>query len=97
MLADVEVTRAYGYNAVSAGAAEVLRPGRARTGGSAFACPTGISSPPAFELPGQPADFYEDEQRIGHWVAPARRGHYGDHEALREWLRHAHALTAGRV
>ena len=49
----------------------------------------------AFELPGSDP-LYEDEQRVGHWVLLPREVR-DDAEALREWLRHAHALTAGRV
>ncbi len=49
----------------------------------------------AFELPGS-APLYESEQRVGHWVL-LPEDVQDDRAALREWLRHAHALTAGRV
>ena len=49
----------------------------------------------AFELPGSDP-LYENDQRVGHWVLLPEEVR-DDPDALREWLRHAHALTAGRV
>ena len=91
--AEVEVTQAHGYDGVAAGGrvyALVADGGR-----------IGVRLPDwdlfaaAFELPGS-RPLYENEQRLGHWVVlPGEVSE--DPEALREWLRSAHALTAGRV
>jgi hypothetical protein len=46
----------------------------------------------AFELPGS-EPLYENERRVGHWVLlPGAVRH--DVDALGEWLRRAHELTA---
>jgi hypothetical protein len=89
-LGDVELTRAYGCDAVS-------------VGGRAYALVTpdgriGVRLPDwdlftaAFELPGS-EPLYERERRVGHWVLlPGAVRH--DSGALREWVRRAHELTA---
>jgi hypothetical protein len=92
-LGAVEVTRAHGCDAVAAADrpyALVTADGR-----------IGVRLPDwdlftaAYELPGSDV-LYESEQRIGHWVL-LPEDVQDDRAALREWLRHAHALTAGRV
>ena len=88
-----EVTHAHGCDAVAAaGRAYALI---APDGRVAVRLPDWDLFAAAFELPGsQP--LYENEQRVGHWVLlPVDV--LDDHDALREWLRQAHALTAGRV
>ena len=72
-----------------------VRARRRRTAASPCACPTGICSPRRSSCPGS-APLYENEQRVGHWVL-LPEDVQDDRAALREWLRHAHALTAGRV
>lgn len=49
----------------------------------------------AFELPGS-RPLHDGEQRVGHWVVLPDDVR-DDEEALRGWLRSAHALTAGDV
>ena len=93
-LPGVEVTRAHGYDALASGGrpyALVAADGR-----------IGVRLPDwdlftaAFELPGSEPLYEADQQRVGHWVVlPAEVR--DDDAALRGWLRHAHALTAGRV
>ena len=76
-------------------------PGAARTrsshptAASPCGCPTGICSPRRSSCPGA-TPLYENDQRVGHWVLLPEEVR-DDRDALREWLRHAHALTAGRV
>jgi hypothetical protein len=92
-LGDVRVTVAHGCDAVAAGerAYALVAPG----GRIGVRLPDWDLFAAAYELPGS-APLYENEQRVGHWVLlPA--GIEDDREALREWLRHAHALTASRV
>ena len=92
-LADVEVTQAYGYDAVAAAGRVFALV--AEGGGIGVRLPDWDLFAAAYELPGS-RPLYENEQRIGHWVVlPGEVTE--DHEALREWIRHAHALTAGRV
>ena len=92
-LPGVEVTRAHGYDAVASGGrpyALVAGDGRIAVRLADWDLFTA-----AFELPGSEPLFAGD-QRVGHWVVlPADVR--DDDAALRDWLRHAHALTAGRV
>jgi hypothetical protein len=90
---DVQVTEAHGCDAVSAAGrpyALVATEGRI-----AVRLPDWDLFAAAFELPGS-APLYESEQRVGHWVL-LPEDVQDDRAALREWLRHAYALTAGRV
>lgn len=90
LLGDVEVTHAFGCDAVAAGGrpyALVAPDGR-----------IGVRLPDwdlftaAFELPGS-EPLYENERRVGHWVLlPGVVRH--DARALGEWVRRAHELTA---
>ena len=90
---DVEVIEAHGCDGLSAaGRAYALV---APDGRIAVRLPDWDLFAAAFELPGS-APLYESEQRVGHWVL-LPEDVQDDHAALREWLRHAHALTAGRV
>jgi hypothetical protein len=90
---DVQVTEAHGCEAVSAaGRAFALV---AAGGRIAVRLPDWDLFAAAFELPGS-APLHVDEQRVGHWVL-LPEDVQDDRAALREWLRHAHALTAGRV
>ena len=90
---DVQVTEVHGCDAVSArGRAYALV---APDGRIAVRLPDWDLFAAAFELPGS-APLYANEQRIGHWVLLPEDVH-DDRAALCEWLRHAHALTAGRV
>lgn len=92
-LGAIEVTRAHGCAALAAAGrpfAVVTADGR-----------IGVRLPDwdlfaaAYELPGSDV-FSEHGERVGHWVLlPAEVSRDG--EALRGWLRHAYALTAGRV
>ena len=66
------------------------------TAASACGCPTGISSPPPTSCPGS-EPLLENGERVGHWVLLPEARSSDDDEALGEWLRQAHALTAGRV
>ena len=89
-LGDVELTRAYGYDAVATRGrayALVIPDGRL-----AVRLPDWDLFTAAFELPGS-EPLYEDERRVGHWVLlPAAVR--DDEGALGEWLRRAHELTA---
>jgi hypothetical protein len=89
-LGDVELTRAYGCDAVSAGGrafALVVPDGRI-----AVRLPDWDLFTAAFELPGS-EPLYENERRVGHWVLlPGAVRHEGG--ALGEWVRRAHELTA---
>jgi hypothetical protein len=92
-LGDIQVTRAHGCDAVAAGE----RPYAliAPDGRIGVRLPDWDLFAAAYELPGSDP-LYEGEQRVGHWVLlPA--GVRDDPAALREWLRQAYALTAGRV
>ena len=90
---DIEITEAHGCAAVSAGgrAYALVAP----EGRIAVRLPDWDLFAAAFELPGS-APLYANEQRVGHWVL-LPEDVQDDRAALREWLRHAHALTAGRV
>jgi hypothetical protein len=92
-LGEVEVTRAHGCAALSAaGRPFAVVTADARIG---VRLPDWDLFAAAYELPGSDV-FYEGGERVGHWVLlPAEVSRDGD--ALGEWLRHAHALTAGRV
>jgi hypothetical protein len=92
-LPGVEVTRAHGHDALASGGRPyALVAGDGRIG---VRLPDWDLFTAAFELPGS-EPLYEDGGRVGHWVVlPADVR--DDDAALREWLRHAHALTAGRV
>lgn len=89
-LGDVEPTRAHGYDAVAArGRAYALVGPQGRI---AVRLPDWDLFTHAFELPGS-EPLYEDGRRVGHWVLlPAEVGH--DDNALGEWVRRAHELTA---
>jgi hypothetical protein len=90
---DVEIGEAHGCDALSAGGrAYALVAPDGRIG---VRLPDWDLFAAAFELPGS-APLYAGEQRIGHWVL-LPEDVQDDRTALREWLRHAHALTAGRV
>ena len=92
-LGDVRRTEAHGCDAVSAAGrpyALVAADGRI-----AIRLPDWDLFAAAFELPGS-EPLYENDQRVGHWVL-LPEDVSDDHDALREWLCHAHALTAGRV
>ncbi len=93
-LGDVEVTQAYGYDAVAAGGRAFALVARRRRA-SAFACPTGISSPPRTSCRAAGRCTRTSSASATGCVLPGEVSE--DREALREWLRHAHALTAGRV
>jgi hypothetical protein len=92
-LGDVETTRAHGCDAIAAaGRPYALVSSDGRIG---VRLPDWDLFAAAYELPGSDV-LYENDQRVGHWVVlPAEVS--GDPAALHEWLRHAHALTAGRV
>jgi hypothetical protein len=92
-LADVEATQAHGCDAVAAaGRPFALVAGDGRIG---VRLPDWDLFAAAFELPGS-GTLHEGDERIGHWVVlPAEVS--DDRAALGEWLRRAHALTAGRV
>jgi hypothetical protein len=89
-LGDVQLTRAHGCDAVSAcgrAYALVVPDGRI-----AVRLPDWDLFTAAFELPGS-EPLYENERRVGHWVLlPGAVRH--DVDALGEWLRRAHELTA---
>ncbi len=92
-LGDVEVTRAHGCEAIAAAGRPyaLVAPG----GRIGVRLPDWDLFAAAYELPGSDV-LFENDQRVGHWVVlPAEVNDDGD--ALREWLRQAHALTAGRV
>jgi hypothetical protein len=90
---DIEVTEAHGCDAVAAaGRAYALV---APEGRIAVRLPDWDLFAAAFELPGS-APLYASEKRVGHWVL-LPEDVQDDRAALRDWLRHAHALTAGRV
>jgi hypothetical protein len=92
-LAGVEVTRAHGCDAVAAGGrAYALVAGDGHIG---VRLPDWDLFAAAFELPGS-EPLYADDKRVGHWVVLPDEVR-DDDAALREWLRQAHALTAGRV
>ena len=92
-LADVELVQAHGCDAVaSAGRPYALVAGDGRIG---VRLPDWDLFTAAFELPGS-EPLYENDQRVGHWVVLPDEVR-ADAAALGEWLRHAHALTAGRV
>ena len=90
---DVEATRAHGCDAVSAGGrAYALIAGDGRV---AVRLPDWDLFAAAYELPGS-EPLFEGDERVGHWVVlPGELR--DDPDALGVWLRHAHALTAGRV
>ena len=91
-LEGVEVTRAHGFDAVAVGD----RPfALVADGHVAVRLPDWDLFAAAFELPGS-EPLYANDERIGHWVVLPDEVR-DDEAALREWLRHAHALTAGRV
>ena len=90
---DVQVTEAHGCDAVSAAGRPYALV--ASAGRIAVRLPDWDLFAAAFELPGS-APLYESEQRVGHWVL-LPEDVQDDRAALHEWLRHAHALTAGRV
>jgi hypothetical protein len=89
-LGDVDLTQAYGCDAVSAAGrpyALVAPDGRV-----AVRLPDWDLFTAAFELPGS-EPLYENERRVGHWVLlPGAVRH--DVGALSEWVRRAHELTA---
>ena len=92
-LGDVQVTVAHGCDAIAAGdrAYALVAPG----GRIGVRLPDWDLFAAAYELPGS-GPLYENEQRVGHWVLlPADIE--DDRDALGEWLRHAHTLTASRV
>jgi hypothetical protein len=92
-LAGVEVTQAHGCDAVASGGRPFALV--ADEGHIGVRLPDWDLFTAAFELPGS-EPLYENDQRVGHWVVlPDDVRDDGD--ALREWLRSAHALTAGRV
>jgi hypothetical protein len=92
-LPGVEVTRAHGYDALaSGGRAYALVASDGRIG---VRLPDWDLFTAAFELPGS-EPLYDADQRVGHWVVLPVDVR-DDDAALRDWLRHAHALTAGRV
>ena len=83
-------THAYGCDAVSAGgrAYALVAP----DGRIAVRLPDWDLFTAAFELPGS-EPLYENHRRIGHWVLlPGAVRH--DHDALAQWVRRAHELTA---
>ena len=89
-LGEVEVTQAYGCDAVAAGGrAYALVAPDGRIG---VRLPDWDLFTAAFELPGS-EPLYENERRVGHWVLlpGAVRTTRG---ALGEWVRRAHGLTA---
>ena len=92
-LGEVEATRAHGCDAVAAaGRPFALVSADGRVG---VRLPDWDLFAAAYELPGS-GTLQHDDRRVGHWVVlPAEVSE--DRAALREWLRHAHALTAGRV
>jgi hypothetical protein len=92
-LGDVQVTSAHGCQALAAGerAYALAAPG----GRIGVRLPDWDLFAAAYELPGS-APLYVDDQRVGHWVL-LPEDIEDDRDALREWLRHAHALTASRV
>jgi hypothetical protein len=89
-LGDVELTQAHGCDAVATrGRAYALV---APDGRIAVRLPDWDLFTAAFELPGS-EPLYETERRVGHWVLlPGAVRHDGD--ALGEWVRRAHELTA---
>ncbi len=90
---EVDVIRAHGCDAVSAGGrpyALVTRDGRI-----AVRLPDWDLFAAAYELPGS-EPLFEGDERVGHWVVLPGEVR-DDPDALDIWLRHAHALTAGRV
>ena len=92
-LGDVQVTRAHGCDALACGERPyaLVAPG----GRIGVRLPDWDLFAAAYELPGS-GTLMENDERVGHWVLlPADIQE--DREALREWLRQAHALTAGRV
>ena len=92
-LAGVEVTTAHGCDALAAGGRPyALITGEGRIG---VRLPDWDLFAAAYELPGS-EPLFENDQRVGHWVVLPDDVR-DDDEALREWLRQAHALTAGRV
>src|ERR1043165_1314314 len=92
-LGGVEATHAHGCDGIAAaGRPYALVSADARI---AVRLPDWDLFAAAFELPGSEA-LYEDERRVGHWVL-LPPGVSDDPEALRVWIGHAHALTAGRV
>ena len=90
---DVEATQVHGRDAVAAGD----RPYAliAADGRIAVRLPDWDLFAAAYELPGSEPLFERDE-RVGHWVVLPHEVR-DDPDALAVWLRHAHALTAGRV
>jgi hypothetical protein len=92
-LGDVEQTQAHGCDALATrGRAYALV---APDGRIAVRLPDWDLFTAAFELPGSDP-LYENERRVGHWVLlPGAVRHDGD--ALGEWLRRAHELTAVEV
>ena len=66
---------------------------RARTGASPCGCPIGICSRPRYELPGQRAAVRERASASGTGCCCRARSR-DDPDALGDWVRHAHALTA---
>jgi hypothetical protein len=92
-LSDVEVTEAHGCDALAAaGRPYALVAGEGRVG---VRLPDWDLFAAAYELPGS-APLYVNDERVGHWVVLPDEVR-DDPGALRDWLRHAHALTAGRV
>ncbi|HET6173333.1 MAG TPA: hypothetical protein VFD90_12035 [Gaiellales bacterium] len=90
-LGDVELTQAYGCDAVAAaGRAYALV---ADDGRIAVRLPDWDLFTAAFELPGSEPLYEKNERRVGHWVLlPGAVMH--DVGALGEWVRRAHELTA---
>jgi hypothetical protein len=92
-LGDVEVTQAHGFDALAAGGRPyALVAGEGRIG---VRLPDWDLFAAAFELPGS-TPLYANDERVGHWVVLPDDVR-DDDAALRDWLAHAHALTAGRV
>ena len=90
---DVEAMRVHGCDAVSArGRAYALI---AADGRIAVRLPDWDLFAAAYELPGS-EPLFEGDERVGHWVVLPGEVR-DDRDALGVWLRHAHALTAGRV
>jgi hypothetical protein len=90
---DVEATRAHGRDAVSAGGRAYAL--MAENGRIAVRLPDWDLFAAAYELPGS-EPLFEGDQRVGHWVVLPEELQ-DEPGALGVWLRHAHALTAGRV